>query len=127
MPRFEKMSSCRWIDVRDKHGGLLTKVSEAILIQFLSVMERSASRIDPPRDRICDGDCCSHPARSVADIQRFLCKKHRRPWSIVLTDQPPDAESRFESYLAASLFGVASGGRERGPVERPPPYGIRKA
>ena len=94
------------VEVRDKHGRLLTKVSEAILIQFLSVMECYASRMDPPRVRICEGDGCCYPVRSVRDFERYLYKTHTRSWCIVLADQPPDAENQLESRLAALLFDV---------------------
>ena len=101
---YEEMGDCQ-IEVRDKHGRLLTKVSEAILSQFLSVMESYTSRIDPPQ--ISDGDCCCYPVRSARDFELFLRREHRRPWVIVLPDQPPEAESQCESRLAAALFDVS--------------------
>ncbi len=105
MSPFEKMGDRRWIDVRDKHGGLFRqRRSGAILIEFLSVMESVQNRRDPPRVIFCDGDCCCYPARS-ADFERFLCMK-TFPWSIVLTDEPPDEETQWESRVAAGLFDV---------------------
>jgi len=103
---FTKMEDVQRIEVRDKNGELLETVDEAIVKQFLSLMEIILNPQDPPRIQICDGDRCCFSVRSLADFERFLCKKHGFPLSVVLTDLPPDEEAQRESHLAAALFDV---------------------
>ena len=94
------MEDGRLIFVRAKTGELLEIVNQAVAKGFVSLMELSPR---PPRLQFRDDDGKGFYINSVSDFERLLAQ-HKL--SCLEVDLQLDAESQFESRLAAALFDV---------------------
>ena len=103
-----------WIGVRDQSTGvLLEMVSAQTLMDFILIMG-SLQKPGLNRYQLCDGSGGGFRPRgrsphcrclnSVADLDRLLANRDVA-WSLMV-DLQLDAESQFESRLAAALFDV---------------------
>ena len=93
-----------WINVRDQsNGALLETVSAQTLRDFIVIMGPLPNQ-RTGRSQLCDGNGGCHCLSSVADLDRLLANRDVA-WSLMV-DFQLDAESQFESRLAAALFGV---------------------